>query len=174
MIALQIERSCRLGNNILQFAQALLFARQIGAKIISVGKLGVFLFNPKFKQHICPDGTIITRSEVFPPKTAVIKDTFFGATKFGGQKFSPDYNLIKQTFSDIRSVMGINPKNCGTSNDIYCHVRAGDIFLRPKPKFNYVQPPLAFYLKSIVDFLETEECEKIKVVYETKDNPVVD
>jgi hypothetical protein len=173
MVALHIVRVGRLGNNILQIYQALLFARQIGAQIVDVSGLNLFMFNPEFKSHLCSDGLLITRSGI-PSDAKVIKDQFFGEKSFGGITFTPDVNLIPKVFEEIRNVMGIDAEICGTSNDIYCHVRSGDIFLRPRPKANYVQPPLSFYMTAAKDMLMSGNYERIRVVYETKDNPVID
>jgi hypothetical protein len=171
---LKVQKTGRLGNNILQFAHALLFARQIGSEVVDISTLGVFLFNPNFKQYVCSDGLVITRIQQ-PVNKNVIHDKFFNPHhNFGGLTFSPDISLIEQSFNDVSAVMGINKEKCGTSADICCHVRAGDIFLRPRPKANYVQPPLAFYVKAVQDLLKTEKYEKIRLIFETKDNPVVD
>jgi hypothetical protein len=173
MITLYPIRVARLGNNIVQAFQALLFARQIGAQIVDVSGLNLFMFNPEFKSHLCSDGLVITRSST-TSDAKVIKDRFFGEKSFGGFKFTPDVKLIPQVFEELRSVMGIDAKVCGTSGDIYCHVRSGDIFLRPSPKANYVQPPLSFYMTAAKDMLMSGNYERIKVVYETKDSPVID
>lgn len=173
MFCLNVHRVARLGNNIMQLYQSLLFARQIGAKIVCVGSLRVFLFNPGFKRYVCEDGLVITRDG--PPKKGfdVITERFFSPVSFGGHSFAPDLSLIPQVFQEIQTIMGIIPDQCGVSTDLHCHIRSGDIFTRESPKGNYVQPPLAFYVRSILDLLEIGEYKRVKVVYETPHNPVV-
>ena len=54
-------------------------------------------------------------------------------------------------------------------NDLYIHIRSGDIFKR-RPNTHYAQPPLCFYQKIINNFY----FKNIYMVSENKKNPIID
>ena len=61
------------------------------------------------------------------------------------------------------------PKRETHRNDLYIHIRSGDIFVRSINSF-YAQPPLCFYEKIITNY----KFRKIFIVSENKNNPVID
>lgn len=172
MLVLNVGRVARLGNNIIQLYQSMLLARQVGAVGVCIESLRVFLFNPDFRQLVCSDGLVVTR-RAFGKRYKVISDRFFGTDSFGGFEFDPDLSLVPGTFQDIQTIMGVSKSQCGISDYIHCHIRSGDIFVRKVPKYNYTQPPLAYYVRAVRDLLETGLYKGVKVVYETEHNPVV-
>jgi hypothetical protein len=54
-------------------------------------------------------------------------------------------------------------------NDLYIHIRSGDIFKR-RPNTHYAQPPLCFYQKIINNFY----FKNIYIVSENRKNPIID
>lgn len=54
-------------------------------------------------------------------------------------------------------------------NDLYIHIRSGDIFKR-RPNTNYAQPPLCFYQKILNNFF----FKNIYIVSENRKNPIID
>ena len=54
-------------------------------------------------------------------------------------------------------------------NDLYIHIRSGDIFNDKKPNKEYPQPPLCFYDSIINNF----SFRKIYILSETDNNPVI-
>jgi hypothetical protein len=56
---------------------------------------------------------------------------------------------------------------------IAIHLRAGDLFDRPDPHPNFVQPPLAFYELALEDFRAEHADLHVTLVYEDQGNPVI-
>lgn len=163
---LKPKRTGRFGNNIYQLYNSVLFAKQIGAEIIDVSEFGIFtMFQDRFGSYTGSTG--VTFVNGIKTKDKTIEDKFFNLQNFSGYEFKPDRSISKDVFLDLRNALGI--PTVGTTDHLVCHIRAGDIFIRERPKRNYTQPPLAFYLKAI------EDCgiKKIKIVYENENNPVV-
>ena len=56
---------------------------------------------------------------------------------------------------------------------IAVHIRSGDLFDRPDPHPNFVQPPLAFYTRALIHFREARSDAEVTLVYEDEANPVI-
>ena len=54
-------------------------------------------------------------------------------------------------------------------NDLYIHIRSGDIFYNPKYSYQYSQPPLCFYQKILNNF----KFKNIYIISENHNNPVI-
>jgi hypothetical protein len=170
MPILRIQRTCRFGNNVYQLYNAILFANQIKAAAIDVSGLSLFnMFRKDFVSYVCFNGVKLINDPKI--KDDIITDKFFHPHDFAGYEFKPDRTISKLVFQDIKQAMGISSKIIGKSEDIVCHIRSGDIFLRDRPKHNYTQPPVSFYLKAVEDNLDRHN--KVKIVFENKANPCV-
>lgn len=183
--ALYIVRYCRFGNNIIQLFNALKLAREIGIKKVYLNTIaGSLLFTPNFRGITVLDN-IEVLNEMPKSKTKFIKhqrpiltkegilaDRFFHAQSNGGYPFTQEYEDSPLIWGAIRKIMKIPPA-C-ISDDLYVHVRSGDVFTRPNPKLNYVQPPLSFYQKAILDQLERYSIKGIKIVFQNKHNFIID
>ena len=53
------------------------------------------------------------------------------------------------------------------------HIRSGDLFDRPDPHPNFVQPPLAYYTTALRHFAATRSDVHVTLVYEDEGNPVI-
>lgn len=58
-------------------------------------------------------------------------------------------------------------------NHVAVHVRSGDLFDRPDPHPNFVQPPLAFYETALDHFAGARPDVQVTLVYEDEGNPVI-
>ena len=169
--ALHIKKYCRFGNNIIQTYGAIGFAKQLGIKKIYIGDVGsLFLLNPGFHSTTI-DGVLLTRDK--PGKNEeIISDKFFHAHTFGGHTPDIDISQCRKVFDEVSNkVMGIKDRNI--SDELFIHLRSGDIFTLPKPKRNYVQPPLSFYQKAIIDQIELTDFSGIRICFEDYHNPVI-
>ncbi len=159
-----LQRYCRFGNNIIQLSNAIGVALKYNIPWVNIpGFKYFFEINPDFKV------TKIQGIKIFKgnaPSKNVISGRFFHSHDYpdlSDVDFKPILHGIK------KNVLGI--KKAGFSKDVHVHIRSGDIFERKKPKQNYVQPPLAFYQKAILD---QDPKGKVIMVYENNKNPVVD
>ncbi len=74
-------------------------------------------------------------------------------------------DLLKNEIKKNLPKLNINP------NDLYIHIRSGDIFkYKSNKNINYAQPPLCFYKNIINNFSFT----KIFIVAQDKENPLID
>jgi len=183
--ALYITRFCNFGNNMVQFYNALKFAREMGVPKIYIKGLGApYIFNPSFKR-ITVLGNIEVINERPPIKMQLVKyqksvftpegvlvDKFFRGKEHGGYPFIQVYDDAPLIWDAIRQVMQ-PPPSC-ISKELYVHIRSGNIFRRPKPKQNYVQPPLSFYQMAIADQIERHKPKGIKIVFQDKSNFMID
>ena len=84
------------------------------------------------------------------------------------------YNLRIENKYDIfkNEILKNLPKININKNDLYIHIRGGDIFLNFNPEFapDYAQPPLCFY-KQII---KKNQFKNIFIISADKKNPVID
>jgi hypothetical protein len=71
-------------------------------------------------------------------------------------------NLIRNEI-----IRNLNKINVG-KNDLYIHIRSGDIFIIPHPP--YAQPPLCFYRT----ILNNNKFNKVYLIAENKNNPIIE
>lgn len=57
--------------------------------------------------------------------------------------------------------------------DVAVHLRSGDLFDRPDPHPNFVQPPLAYYTTALSHFAAAHSRVHVTLVYEDEGNPVI-
>jgi hypothetical protein len=56
---------------------------------------------------------------------------------------------------------------------VVVHVRSGDLFDRPDPHPNFVQPPLSYYTTALSHFAAAQGGVHVTLVYEDEGNPVI-
>lgn len=172
--SISIIRYCRFGNNIFQVYNAICFAKAYNIKRIYVGNIkNLFLLNRKFKNTVILDDIEVINGS--PPNyNDVIEDKFFHETTFGGVKFVNDHKYSQIIFKEIsEKIMGLIKYKQKVSNELFVYLRSGDIFNRPQPKLNYIQPPLAFYAKAIVDQMAKYKFTGIRICFEDYSNIVI-
>ena len=151
----------RFGNNIIQIINCLYFS--------TINNIS----NIKFPKHDFLTNTEIIINENINNDNLNNKnvyDTFYYLDKLNLDSPSP-VNMKKLAIKYILPILNKGIYIDGeqnTKNDLYIHIRGGDIFTsNPHPK--YVQPPLYYYYKIINDI----DYNNINIIYEDNRNPCV-
>lgn len=162
MEAILVKKYCRFGNNIYQLHNAIAFARHFGIKKIYINE---FAF---LEQSVLSDGIEMIRDN--PNKhEKVFEHKFFYAHELPASGFYLYDADSKAIFKElVQNVLKYN--KIKKTNELYIHIRSGDIFTRRKPKWNYIQPPLAYYQKIIQD----RNPSGVVVVFENYKNPTIE
>ena len=153
--------SCNVGNALIMLNKLINICEKISCRNIVLGGLGNIIKNPIFykKYNI----TIFPYSYKNKIKIDISLDS---RNLFD---FSYKKNLY-MTLSIIRNEVLKNiPKYKANTNDLYIHMRSGDIFLNSINP-HYSQPPLCFYKKII----NNNKFNKIFLLSNGHENPVVD
>ena len=80
------------------------------------------------------------------------------------------YKIPENRFDVFKNEIINNlPKVSTDINDLYIHIRNGDVYLRPELGRFYAQPPLCFYKKVI----EYKKFNNIHIIAETDDYPII-
>ena len=97
----------------------------------------------------------------------------YGITDLDPDFYNTIFNLkIENRFNIFKKEILKNlPKVKTNKNDLYIHIRGGDIFKNRNPSFapDYAQPPLCFYRKVI----NNNNFRKIIIISEDTENPVI-
>jgi hypothetical protein len=145
----------KLGNNILQIIRAIHFAIQNKHRLILFPK-HFFLTEQKI-DNLCQNRNV----------NILIKNTFFNIQTLNIN--DPEPYLMKIYFQKfIYPIFKVLKKITFNKNDLFIHIRAGDIF-GFNPHSYYVQPPLSYYQ----NIIKSKKWHKIFVVFQDDSNPVV-
>lgn len=163
----------RFGNNVLQLAQAIQFARRHGLRWVAAVNFG-----PMFRvgRHTLKDGLLICVGETFHSLGGGIEGHFFfwwGCG--GGLRGMQGDSLARVIRNELRFIINIRFLNPDKQPTIHCHIRSGDIFSHNKSSIhpNYVQPPLSYYLKAVERRMEKTANTYLVIISEDNGNPVV-
>ena len=153
---------CRFGNLLINLNKLLFYCEIIGCKNILLEKK-IFWFlkhriNIKKKITIKVNDKNNLKSNYLISNTKDIFYSFF--------KIKPEIKINYLRSEIIRNL----PKFKTSKNDLYIHIRSGDIFKRRKPHPYYAQPPLCFYKKILNNYI----FRKIYLIYEDKRNPIIE
>lgn len=155
----------RLGNNIQQVANALLFAQKTGTSFEQI--LDHDIIN-KFYVNFGSDGERISgRFYSWEPLVNCETGIAYGQNETGNAKeyiYENIRNICKNyVYDNLKKIDYIS------DDTLVIHIRSGDIFdVEYKIPHNYVQNPLAYYLTLIENF------DDVLVVAEPGNNPIVD
>lgn len=101
----------------------------------------------------------------------IAKDlTFFYQNKitvFNNEAFEINQDDVKKILINLFIIDSNNLEKLG-ENDVVIHIRSGDIFISPHPR--YIPPPLSYYTKIIED----NKFKNIYIIAENKNNPCID
>ena len=104
-----------------------------------------------------------------PSSKNILKSGFFYNKSLYG--LSPPtlskYRIIRVFASHLK--LALPGKQPTQNNELFVHIRSGDIFKENPPHYLYGQPPLSFYKKII----KLEKWNRINLVYEDDLNPVI-
>jgi len=101
------------------------------------------------------------------------KKDYYYLTRLDSNFYFNNYNLKIENKYDIfkNEILKNLPKIKTYKNDLYIHIRGGDIFLNNGPGYapDYAQPPLCFYQKIITKY----KFRKIYIISSDQENPVI-
>ena len=147
----------RNGNNILQVIRCIHYALLNNHNIIH------------FNSHLLLNSNFIRIKNIENSNKSSISDLFFSLKEYNIADPEP-YEMKEYFQKYIKPIFKIQIKNDNNvvidDNNIYIHFRGGDIFSN-KPHKAYVQPPLSYYKKIIIDY------DIIKLICEDKKNPCI-
>jgi len=155
----------RLGNNITQIVNAILFANYYNIKII------------KFPEHRYFKQSFIDLRRYESNKNK-INDKNFNDIFFSRNEICKKYNLNKSIFENneinigeiIKSLIRLTEyeKLDITDNDLIIHIRSGDVY-NSNPHSGWIQPPLSFY----ENIIKEKKWRKIILICEDDKSPVI-
>ena len=152
----------KFGNNLINLNNAIFFCEILGCnKIILLNYNFFFIKNRvlNYKYNMTIEPNLLNKN--LSKKYLILPPAFFF---FYYKYIKPEnrFYLIKE------EILNNIPKIQTNQNDLYIHIRSGDIFNGPK-KNAYSQPPLCFYKK----VLEKFKFRKIFIISEDKSNPII-
>ena len=151
----------RFGNLLISLNNAIFMCEIVGCKKIFLEGdeflIKNKIFHPKYNMSIEP----IYSRENLPNNTLIMDAAYF---YYYRKHLKPenDFYVFKA------EILNNLPKIETNSNDLYIHIRSGDVFENP-PKIGYSQPPLCFYQKILREF----KFRKIYIISEDKKNPII-
>ena len=151
-----------LGNSLLAINKAIFYCEILNCKRILLNKC-----QSKFIKHIIYDKEYNLTIE---PASTAKRNKSVSLFKWP----CPYYIFLKvmpeNRFDVIKEEILKNlPKISPDKNDLYIHIRNGNVFKHPKTGRNYGQPPLCFYKKVI----ESKMFNNIYIIAENDDYPII-
>ena len=141
----------RTGNNILQIIRAIDYC-------LKDGSISYLVFP---KHNILKENKIIFNDNL--ANNCKLKDTFF----YHGKNLEP-YQYRDIHLKYIKNLINIDKIELN-KEDLYIHMRSGDIFKGDGIHQSYIQPPVYFYEQIIEKYLE----KNIYILSEDKNNVVI-
>ena len=153
------------GNQIISLNKLIFYCEIIGCKKIILDKNNGLYINHNIKD------------KKYNLKIEVVENDMvfngYGITDLDPDFYNTIFNLkIENRFNIFKKEILKNlPKVKTNKNDLYIHIRGGDIFKNRNPSFapDYAQPPLCFYRKVI----NNNNFRKIIIISEDTENPVI-
>jgi hypothetical protein len=165
----------RFGNNIRQIGTAVCLAQRLGVPRVYLTKLPMLEIDGPIKFR---DVTVLPESEMEADKVeGVLCGTFYYGRPLGkafhGLKYQDIAEAARSVAQPIFHQAPTPPAIAPTEADLAIHIRAGDIFARPKPHSAYTQPPLAYY-RLCVEFARAHlGIARVILVYQDEGNPCI-
>lgn len=152
------------GNQLLIFNKLIYYCEIIKCKsIILDNNNGLYIKNKIFYKEY--NMTIKVRNKKSKDYVLSNLDYYFYYTT---------YNLKLESRFDVfkNEILNNLPKINTDINELYIHIRSGDIFFNRNPDYapDYAQPPLCFYEKIIKE----NKFSKIYIISQDRGNPVID
>ena len=152
------------GNQLLIFNKLIYYCEIIKCKSIILDKNnGLYIKNKIFYKEY--NMTIKVRNRKSHDYILSNLDYYFYYTTYN-LKLESRFNVFKN------EILSNLPKINTDINDLYIHIRSGDIFLNRNPEYasDYAQPPLCFYERIIKE----NNFNKIYIISQDRGNPVID
>jgi len=174
MEAVAISRPAgRFGNNLMQLVRATHVARELGVDTIHVPPMTWFEAGPLPRS--AGGLTYVDYSDVEHIAVPSLFATFL-FEDLEPAVVTLDGELRQRLVDRHVSSLFTPPPPLGErrpANHVAVHIRSGDLFDRPDPHPNFVQPPLAFYTLALGHFATTRAGVHITLVYEDNGNPII-
>lgn len=162
--ALVVPKRKRFGNALLQLADAYNIARQLGVR--KIYHRGYSFLN----DVALVDGIEFVKGVPKVAENYLIGDFYQNNTLLNLCTDKLDRWEIVHAMTDHMSLNLSAPEHeKQEAQDLYIHLRSGDIFKKTPPHRDYGQPPLAFYTKII----RSQPWTKVYLVFEDQFNPVI-
>lgn len=162
----------RFGNNLMQLVHATHVARELGVNTIYVPPMPWFEVGPLPRRaaglHYVDYSDVEDIAVPTLFATFLFEDLEPAVTTLDGE--------LRQRLVDRHVSSLFTPPPHGeprAANHVAVHIRSGDLFDRPDPHPNFVQPPLAFYATALSHFAESHSEIHVTLVYEDEGNPVI-
>jgi len=162
-----INWSGRLGNNICQIVNAILFAHYNNIEIITFPK------HVYFKQNCIDLNKYDLNNNKNNEKNKIFNDIFFSRNKIC-KKYNLNITIFENKKINISEILKdlINLaeyKNIDiTDNDLTIHIRSGDVY-QSNTHSGWIQPPLCFY----ENIIKERVWNKIFLICEDNKSPVI-
>ena len=155
----------KFGNALIALNKAIFYCEIIGCK-----KIFVPIYNNYYIRNTIHDDKYNLTIEVVKSKDINKKKYNNNITKY----FSPYYYFLgvkpENRFSVFKKEILKNlPTFIANPNDLYIHIRSGDVFIKPCKESSYAQPPLCFY-KTIIN---NNKFLRIYIISQDDLNPVI-
>ena len=152
----------RFGNFLIALNNAIFYCEILGCKKIIIQK-----YNDLYIKHKIVNNNYNMTIEPSYLNNYLIKKSLIIPINFFFYYYDyikPDIrlNLIKKEILNNLPKIKIHP------NDLFIHIRSGDIF-KSHINYSYSQPPLCFYKKILYKF----KFRKVFIISENKDNPII-
>lgn len=156
----------RLGNNITQIVNAIIFANYFNINKINYPNHNIIKNNQIILNNLNPNNIILNK---------IYHHNFFSRKKICEQ-FNINENIFKNIFENnldlysiLNNIININSYSLNLKdNDLVIHIRSGDVY-STNPHPGWVQPPLCFYEQIINE----HKWDKIYLICEDKKSPVI-
>lgn len=150
----------RFGNILVSLNKIIFYCKIIGCSNIILDKKKFFIIKNKIN---IPNNITISVSDI---KFSKKYEMFRGNNKFLTSIFifKPEIKLNLIRNEVIKNLLKVNT----SIDDLYIHIRSGDIFIKVINKY-YSQPPLCFYQK----ILNNYKYKRIYIITANNNNPVI-
>jgi hypothetical protein len=170
----QVTPFGRFGNNVLQLAHAIAFARSQGLQWVAADRLGT-----AFRRgcHQLNDSLQVYIDVPPPDGGAALLGRYFDWWGLGsGLRRFQGATLGQVVRHQIAGVLDLDPEPTHAEQpQLHMHIRGGDVFgSQGTVHKGYVQPPLCYYTMVAEDWLERQGVGQVVVVSQDRLNPCVD
>jgi hypothetical protein len=167
LIGLKVNENGAFGNCVIQYANAIEIALSAGLEYIQLGLGGLARLDKSF---IAGGITFLPADAPIPDFGCFLEGYFFHTPPSRVRTCESYHSIIKDVVKSLFPGVVSEPKS---HDEFAIHIRSGDIF-SSWVHADYVQPPLAFYILVIEKLLEEGMITKVKMVFEDRQNPVID
>jgi hypothetical protein len=177
LIGLELAENGAFGNCTIQYTNMIILARRLGLPYIRIAdkdRSELIRLRERLKVE---DITFLPASENLPSEGVFLFGFFFDMSPFHrvmGHISNMEVHAIIKNI--IRKVFNVLPEKFTPkpSDELFIHIRSGDVFKKKIIDPYYVQPPLSFYTTIVDKLVKSGKVTRIKLVFENRLNPVIE